>query len=300
MRIDFDLDNIILTEFGIGRDDKNGQIFSIIAVDKKVQIALREMTQATWTDMQNLSEEPSIYEPSEKYSSAEYVYIPLEENLSQSLRLLHTSINLPSDQIALRNPSKIFCYFVRLTDNQNRRLTAIRRSTQFKGVVKSRLVRIVSDTLKMIEDKVFKLDLIFDLLIDAENIHILHPSGFEFIGGLKDAVLNAASENIDVIKQDLNFVDFSTIEVYAGKHPRAARYLASIRAQGEMRNIDSAKLKNLCKKTGVELKVEEGIISIDKKQIMGFLEVLDRRRYQIELIEGEPESYRAPSRSRLN
>lgn len=33
---------------------------------------------------------------------------------------------------------------------------------------------------------------------------------------------------------------------------------------------------------------------------MGFLEVLDRRRYEIELVANSPEQYRAASRSKLD
>lgn len=32
---------------------------------------------------------------------------------------------------------------------------------------------------------------------------------------------------------------------------------------------------------------------------MGFLEVLDRRRYEVKLVPDEPEQFRAPSRTRL-
>ena len=65
------------------------------------------------------------------------------------------------------------------------------------------------------------------------DVHILRPSGFEFAGQLQQAILDAVPENIKAIRKDLAFVDFDGIEAYAAKHPRAARYLASIRAQEE-------------------------------------------------------------------
>src|SRR2546426_481228 len=80
------------------------------------------------------------------------------------------------------DPATVFCYFARLTDSKGRRLTALRRATQFKGVLKSRLLRLVTDSLKLVEDHIFKLDRDFDLLIDSANVHILRPSGFEFAG----------------------------------------------------------------------------------------------------------------------
>ena len=39
---------------------------------------------------------------------------------------------------------------------------------------------------------------------------------------------------------------------------------------------------------------------VDENHVMGFLEVLDRRRYEIELVANFPEQYRAASRSKLD
>ncbi|MDQ7088940.1 MAG: hypothetical protein Q9Q13_14270 [Acidobacteriota bacterium] len=76
----------------------------------------------------------------------------------------------------LDEPSEIFLlHFARLTDNKNRRLTALRRASQFKGVLKKRLIRWLDDTLKIIEDSVFKLDNDFDLLHRFDER--AHPGG---------------------------------------------------------------------------------------------------------------------------
>ncbi len=299
MNLHFGFKSVKTTEFGIGRDGGHGQTFWFVAVDKEVQVALREMAEATWTAMQELAKTPAKYEPSEKYASCEHVYLPLADDLTKCMRKLHTANNLTTDGNALAEPSEVFCYFVRLTDRQGRRLTALRRATQFKGVLKSRLIRFVSDALKIVEDRVFKLDVDFDLLVDTQNLHILRPSGFEFSGELQQAVLDAVPKNIDAIKQNLKFVEFATIGEYASKHPRAARYLASIRAQGEMKNIDKSALKKLCKSTGVELSDSKEQITVQEGHVMGFLEVMDRRRYELELVKGVPEQYKAASRSRL-
>ena len=104
--------------------------------------------------------------------------------------------------------------------------------------------------MKIVEDKVFKLDSEFDLLVDSSGISILRPSGFEFDGKLKAAILAAAPSNIKEVKKELSFVDFSGIEIYATTHPRAARYLASIRSQEEATNIDKDSLKRLCTRYG--------------------------------------------------
>jgi hypothetical protein len=302
MNLDFDIGNVTVTEFGVGRDDGDEQTFVAVPVDAGVQDALREMVQATWDAMQKDEDGPAKYEPSEKHGSTEYVYLPLDDELAASVRELHEAEGLNIDAAALTEPTDVFCYFARLTDKSKRRLTALRRATQFKGVLKSRnrLIRMLDDTLTIIEDSVFKLDNDFDLLVDGTNVHILRPSGFEFAGKLQQAILAAVPENIRAIQKDLAFVEFGGIEAYAGKHPRAARYLASVRSQGETKNIDKSLLKKLCKETGVEVTESKGKISITSGHEMGFLEVLDRRRYEVSLVKAKPERYRAASRRQIN
>lgn len=300
MKLEFDLDRVTVTEFGVGRDDGNGQSFTMVPVDSDVQSALREMVQATWSAMEKDGDGPANYEPAEKHSSTEYLCLPLTDDMAAAVRDLHEATNLKVDGAALNDPTDMFCYFVRLTDELHRRLTAMRRASQFKGVLKKRLIRLISDSLKLIEDSVFKLDSDFDLLIDSANVHIWRPSGFEFAGKLQQAILNAVPENIKAIQQDLAFVKFGSIGDYASKHPRAARYLASIRGQAETKNIDKALLRRLCEQTGVKVSDSKGVISIKDGHEMGFLEVLDRRRYEINLVNETPEKYRAASRSKLN
>jgi Kiwa KwaB-like protein len=300
MKLAFNVGKVTVTEFGVGRDDGNGQAFVAVPVDADVQAALREMVDATWDAMQKDENGPAKYEPSEKHGSAEYLYLPLGDDLASSVRELHEAANLDIDTNALADTSDVFCYFARMTDNRKQRLTALRRATQFKGVLKSRLLRFVTDSLKLIEDRVFKLDADFDLLIDSANVHILRPSGFEFAGELQQAILDAVPENIKAIRKDLAFVEFEGIEEYAGKHPRAARYLASIRGQEEMKNIDKAALMKLCKSTGVVVKESRGRVTVNAGHEMGFLEVLDRRRYELELVKGQPERFKAASRRKIN
>jgi len=159
---------------------------------------------------------------------------------------------------------------------------------------------MLDNTLQVIEDTVFKLCGDFDLLVDAAKVQILRPSGFEFVGQLQDAILAAVSDNIQAISADVPFVDFGSIEVYASRRPRAARYRASIRAQEETKSIDKSLLSDLCTETGVEVSDADGTIVVTEGHEMGFLEVLDRRRYEITLVKESPERYRAASRRRLS
>ncbi|MFN7835221.1 MAG: Kiwa anti-phage protein KwaB-like domain-containing protein [Burkholderiaceae bacterium] len=298
MKLEFDFEQITLTEFGIGRDDGNGQAFVVVPVDEKVQKVLRDIALSTWKIMQDGEEKPTKYEPSDKHGNLEYLYLPLVDDMAAGVRDLHQAVNLPMNAMALTTPGNLFCYFVRLTDGQQRKLTALRRASQFKGIVKNkgRLIRLLNDTLQIVEDTIFKLDSDFDLLIDAQNVHILRPSGFEFAGKLQQAILDAVPGNVATIKAELTFIQFDRIEQYATKHPRAARYLASIRGQAGMKDIDKTALKKLCKSTGVEISESKGRVIIADGHEMAFLQVMDRRRYQLELVKDKPEKFVAASR----
>jgi hypothetical protein len=81
--------------------------------------------------------------------------------------------------------------------------------------------------------------------------------------------------------QDLPFVQFAGIQDYTSTHPRAARYLASIRSQQEVARIDRQHLLDACAATGVEVTEDGEQIVVDDRNVMGFLEVLDRRRYEV-------------------
>ena len=125
------------------------------------------------------------------------------------------------------------------------------------------------------------------------------PSAFEFLGRLKQAILNAVPDNLSAIASDLAFVEFSGIEQYAKSHPRAARYLASIRSQ-TLQGVDQQSLEALCQSTGVAFQNANGKIEVVSGSEMGFLEVLDRRRYHLQLVPNQPEQFRASSRTRID
>ena len=305
MNLNFDINNIKVTEFGVGYDNGEHSKFVLVPVDEAVQVALQKMVETTWDTMRQNAEEPlqsvqSEYEPSEKHAGTEYLYMATSNQMGAMLFDLHKAENFLIEIEALNEPQKLSSYFVRLTDRKKRRLTGLRRASQFKGLLKkkNRLMRVIDDTLQIVEEEVFRLDNDFDLLIDSESFHILRPSAFEVMGKLKEAILNAVPTNINHIQQNIPFVDFENIRSYASNHPRAAKYLASIRSQN-IQGIDRSALQKLCKKTDIEFETTNGRVTINEKHILGFLEVLDRRRYVDELDPNTPESYRAASREKI-
>ncbi len=299
MNLAFDLENIRTTEFGISRKEEGDDQFVLIPVNRSVQTALHEMIETTWHNMQQVRDELSQYDPSEKHAPTEYLFLATDNPQCQRLVELHNADHLPVDADAVNEPDRISSYFVRLTDNGGHHLTAMRRAIQFKGDLKRKWVHLLDDTLQILERRVFRLDNDFDLIIDTDHVHIWRPAAFEFIGHLKQAVLDAVPANVEAVSGELPFVKFDVIQAYATEHLRAARYLASIRTQ-DLTGISCATLKALCQKTNVEISEINGQISVEERNVMGFLEVLDRRRYEIELVPDFPERFRAASRRRID
>lgn len=299
MKLNFNLNDIGTVEFGLGIDAGPKEIFCAVPVDGDVQDALIEMVTETWRSMHGLDREPSVYEPSEKHAAHEYLYIPLSDPSTARLRQLHEAENISLNSGAFRDPARFFAYFARFTDSRGRRLTALRRASQFKGIVKSRLVTFGSDALRLVREQIFRLDTDFDLLMDSSNIHILRPSGFEFAGKLQEEILSAVPGNLKRVAKDIPFVEFKNIAEYASRHPRAARYIASICSQKETQSIDPRALRSHCRATGVEVSVKGKRILVPDDQILPFLEVLDRRRYEITLVRDAPEQFVAASRRKI-
>ena len=304
MKLNFKFKDIELIEFCVGHssaagsDDRESYEFFRVPANAGVQEELVRMAKYTWCQMQNADEDPQQFEPGEKYSGTEYLFIRTDEEMVRELRQLHEALHLKIYSSALDEPDRVVFYCARFVDKNGKRLTAIRRASHFKGVLKKKLIHFVSDMLDIIEDKVFKLDNDFDLIVESEHIHIWRPSAFVALAKLKQKILDAVPENISSIRQQIAFVDFDSIEEYASERIRSASYLASIRTQN-LAGVTPNNLRVLCRKTEVQIEYESGTIKVPYKHVMGFLEVLDRRRYEIELVPNSPEPFRAASRSKI-
>lgn len=293
-----EFDDIIVTEFGVGNKIGNRVECVGIPVDIGVKKVLFEMAHGTWNEMWSAGNHPVEYDPGEKYGSTDYVFVPADGEMDDIVRGIHDANVLRIDSGALNKPEEISFYFARFIDSKRQHLTAVRRASRFKGVLKSSIMSFVNDSLKIVEDQVFRLDNDFDLLVDSEATHILRPSAFEFICQLRQRILGAVSANVRSIRQYLSFVDFGVVQKYASIHPRAARYLASINKQN-LAGIDRRELVKSCRDTGVKITLIGDIVTVSEKHVMGFLEVLDRRRYEVNLVPDSPERFRAGSRRRI-
>ena len=296
--LDFTFEQTETTVFGIGRKRGSDRIFEQVPTNKNVQDELRKCASATWKIMQKGEEGSQAYDPSDETASTKYTHISLNDRMAAIFHDLQKADNLTKNPSVLSDMSDAFCYFAQFTDSAHRKLTAVHRTAQFKSLGKSRLMSWIDGTLKLVENPVFKIDAVFDLLIDSKFVHILHPKGFEFVGNLEQFILSSAQEHAEIIQKDLPFVDITPVKQYAATHIRAARCLASIRARSWTKDIDRDALKQACYDTNVKVVESNGQLDVSD-DITGFLEVLDRRRYSVGLVMDSPEQFRAASRRRI-
>jgi hypothetical protein len=160
---------------------------------------------------------------------------------------------------------------------------------------RNRLVNLVDDSLKLVDEDVFRLDQDFDFIATSRQILILRPSGFEYIAGVEQAAADAAIDGTHEIERALRFVDFSDLAGFVGTHKRAARLIGSIRMRDDLARTSFEKLKRSCRKNGIAFTVVDRKIKPVGGSEMDFLELLDRRRYGVDLA-GEQELYVAPNR----
>lgn len=297
--LEFSLKDISNVEFGAAIKENGETKLVNIAIKEAVQNALKEIINNTWSFAKETSNDPRKYEPSNKYESKEYVYLETSNSLAKTILKIHSACNTPMKTDAIKSPKTIIFYFTKMTDSKGNKITAMRRASQFKGIISKRLLSIMDDSLDLISDNVFKLDEEFDIIVDKSNIHIIHPRGFEAIGDLKKEIMSASKNNIESIKSSLNFIDFTSIESYSINHQRAARLAASICSSEKYKDIDQNLLLTFCEKTDIPILKKDGLIHVQPGNELKFLELLDRRLYSITLVSNKNENYIAGSRREL-
>lgn len=295
-----DREKIRTLEFGVGLSTQGSTPFTLIPAGRNVQETLEKMVQRTLDALDRQIASKARFDVADKHAGTEYLYVDLDDVMAEPLRALHLSENLDIDSRVLATLADVSSYFARLTDTDGRRLTAVRRANQFKAVQSQRTMVFGDDALEMVDKPLFQLNDDFDVLIDEETVHILHPAGFRALSQVDEAVRSGVRRNLADIATSIPYVEWGPVQEYAETHPRAASLLSSIRTNRFAEHIDSSLLLALCKDTRVGASLVDGSVVVADKDILGFLEVLDRRRYEIDLVKAAPEQFRAASRRQLS
>lgn len=297
MNFDFhDVDHVL---FGVCTKQRREISAYTVQVDREAQQLLYEMAEHTWDLMLDISDDGEWYEPTERYSGNQHLAVLLNDPAAEFFRDIHETVNFEPGGNILRNPRTVFCYFLRMYDASGNQLTALRRSTTFKGILRSRLLGFRNDSLYVAEDQMFRLDYDFDLLVIDEEVRILNVAGFETMGSLREVIREAAEANVQNLHHALPFLDFNL-----GEHGHAitltiARQLASIKNQ-QLDGITQQSLQSECSERDIPFNITaNGLIRFSDDDIPDLLDLLDRRRFADQLIPGHAVQYKAGSRQRI-
>ena len=301
MNLNFDIENVETTEFGVGRNIGSDRSFAVVPVHLGVQTTLQGMVASTCRMMETCTESPSTFNPAEKYASEEHLTLHIDDDLALCIRTLHEASNLTIAGDYLDWMTKCFCYFARLWDEDGKQLTTLRRATQFKGALnkQNRILSLGTDALRVVDGPIFQLNADFDVIVDSDTVHVIHPNSFKLLGQIEEAIAEAMPRNVAAIAQSATYIDWAKVEDYAVSHSRAASLLASISSNGYAQNLDKSALETDCIAGGISLTDVAGQLIVPDGQIIDFLEVVDRRRYVSRLVPHTPERYRASSRTRV-
>lgn len=299
----FDTDKIVHVEFCLASDSDNAERHVQVPVDTNVKNMLLYMLHQTvnelWPD-ENAT--LSTFELSEKYGSKEALSAPIAGDGFDKVREIYAEQNLAIDSSALNNTRDLLYYFVSFVDDAGRKIVGVKRASQFKAILSAqyRLIRWVDDSLRAIPDNIFKLDNDFDFIIGQENIYILRPSGFEYISDVAALASEKAKEKANALSGVITFADFSSIAEYSSTHKRAARLISAISIRNDLASIQKEKLLLAAQQTRVELEKVDGKIRPKSGHEIGFLELLDNRRYTTSLTDDAPTPFVASSRQALS
>ena len=288
-------------EFGICTIIEKQQAIVRIPIDDSVRTMLYEMHEEFYNTYFAIEGESEQYQASEKYGATEKLIIPLNNEHLSSLRELYNQNNIPIANIALGEIANSITYYFAIFRHRNgAKQIAIKRPSQFKGLLRKKLIHLIDDTLQVLPDNIFKLDNDFDFIIHENIIDILHPTGFNFIANIEDEILRSAADATRQLSVRIQFVNFNYLSDFVGHSKTAAKLIASIKSRDDLERTSQQKLLEKCTRIGVIVREENGQILPDEAHIVRFLEILDRRGYDFDILDDDiPEIYVAASRKRV-
>lgn len=297
---DINIRSIISVNFGIAL--RNSGYLYFVPTDAGLKGALKEMIAVTAAALNAVQGEWQAYDISEDYGQRRRVYCNRDNEYMAVFSTIFDAGALDDLTNLPDHANDIEYYFAEITDSQNRRMVGVRKATQFKGTVKakSRLVRMINDTLSIIEDSVFKLDNEFDLLITDGHVYILNDAKMQQLGDITSRVAATAKDKIQSIEDTITFLDLSRVKEKIEKHPRVARYAASIAQNPLIANFQRAKIETLALQHGIVFKeLDTGKLQCRVQDEARLMELLDARRYHLDLADNGGDPYRATGRQKV-
>lgn len=295
-----DLQTVTAQNFGVKmRSDAS---LHFIPTDGGTRAVLADVLSATVGAFNRIEGDWQAYDISEDYGEARRIFAPRDAEHFGDVSAIF-DIGALNDLANLdEHIHDIDYYFCEFRDAANTKIVGVKKAAQFKTTLAARnkLARLVNDTLQMIEENVVKIDPLFDALITDQHIFILKPRAIEYIADMVTHVAGAATEKVRHIHDHITFLDLSRIEAKIASHPKMARMAASIAARDDLGEFQQEKIVSLATQHGVVFKEVDGRLQCRVADEAKLLEILDARRYHLDLANDGGDPYRASARQRVS
>lgn len=298
---EFDFQNIAAVNFGISLRS-NGDMY-FIPTDGATKEALKGTLRTTRNIFDGLPDDWELHDISEDYGSRRRIYAPRGSEFMVELSAVYDAGALDDLTNIHDHAHDVDFYFAEFWDNQQRRAVGIRKATKLKGTLnaRNRLVRLVDDTLVLIQDDVLHLDTEFDVIVTNANVFILNARQAEQVAKIVEHVAETATAKVQAIHNAIPFLDLTRVAEKIGKHPRMARHAASIASNPNLANFQRAQIEALAAQHGIRFKeLDSGRLQCRVTDEAKLLELLDARRYHLDLQGNGGDPYRATARQRVS
>ena len=298
MKFDFDFNNIQHQELIVALDEPS--IHYQLMVDKSVQECLAGMLWDSVSRFDDVSySEIPTYEFAEKYASVELVRAPLSSDDYSKIKDLFEKSGVDQNNQALAEIDRLNFYFYKVIDSLGRKLVAVKRATQFKGLATAhgRLVSWARDDLTIMNTPVFRLDRDFDLIITSTEVFALRPNVLAYVAEVDEKATSAASDRLNRIGEAISFLHIDKLKAYIETHKRGAHLVSSIASRDDLPKFNKDKLVTACQEQGIQIEIIGDQLGPRQGAEMALLELLDSRRYVTSLTtDASPQIYVAMSR----
>ena len=269
-----------------------------VPTDRGVQNALKAILRETIAAFEVLEGDWQQHDISEDYGKQRRVYASRSDPLFQTISDIFDSGALAELPDLQNHLATLDYYFARFTDNAGRAIVGVKKARNAKAILgaQNKLIRLVDNTLQLIEERVMRLDRTFDILITIDHAFILEPRAMEYIAQIVERVAASASTKVQIIHDTVTFLDLSRVKAKIARHPKLARIAHSIASNPNLGQMQRAVIEELAKAQGIRFKEVGGRLLCNVADEAKLLEILDSRRYHLDLTATGAIPYRATAR----
>jgi len=276
---------------------KRGNRF-FIPTDGGVQNALKSILRDTLNAFEAIEGEWQLHDISEDYGERRRVYAPRNLPLFEAMSQIFDSGALPELADLQNHLAELDYYFAKFVDNNGNVLVGVKKARTAKAILgaQHKLVRLIDNTLVLIEERVLRLDRQFDVLISDDHVFVLEPRSMEQVAGIVERVAASAAAKVQEIHDAVPFLDLSRIKDKIAGHPKLARIAHSVASRPDLKLMQRGVIEELALAQGIRFKEVDGRLLCNVSDEAKLMEVLDARRYHLDLTATGAVPYRATAR----